>query len=75
MKKLFLAVALVVAFAAPAMAGHQFPNPYATNSDAMGQQARFVVRFVITSASLRALAFPKRASVFWFSSRAHFQRN
>ena len=37
MKKLFLAVALVVAFAAPAMAGHQFPNPYATNSDAMGR--------------------------------------
>lgn len=36
MKKLFLAVALIVAFAAPAMAaGHQFPNPYATNSDAM----------------------------------------
>jgi len=30
-----LAVALVVAFAAPAMAAHQFPNPYATNSDAM----------------------------------------
>jgi hypothetical protein len=37
MKKLFLAVALVVAFAAPAMAGHQFPNPYATNMDARGQ--------------------------------------
>jgi len=37
MKKLFLAVALVVAFAAPAMAGHQFPNPYATNVDARGQ--------------------------------------
>jgi hypothetical protein len=37
MKKLFLAVALIVAFAAPAMAaaGHQFPNPYATNSDAV----------------------------------------
>jgi len=35
MKKLFLAVAVVVAFAAPAMAGHQFPNLYATNSDAM----------------------------------------
>ena len=35
MKKLFLAVALVVAFAAPAMAD-QFPNPYATNSDALG---------------------------------------
>jgi hypothetical protein len=33
MKKLFLAVALVVAFAAPAMAG-QFPNLYATNADA-----------------------------------------
>jgi hypothetical protein len=30
MKKLFLAVALVVAFAAPAMA-EQFPNPYATH--------------------------------------------
>ena len=37
MKKLFLAVALVVAFAAPAMAAHQFPNPYATNMDARGQ--------------------------------------
>jgi hypothetical protein len=36
MKKLFLAVALIVAFAAPAMAG-QFPNPYATNSDAMSR--------------------------------------
>jgi hypothetical protein len=36
MKKLFLAVALVVAFAAPAMAG-QFPNLYATNMDARGQ--------------------------------------
>jgi hypothetical protein len=36
MKKLFLVVALVVAFAAPAMA-EQFPNPYATNSDAMGR--------------------------------------
>jgi hypothetical protein len=38
MKKLFLAVALVVAFAAPAMAGPggQFPNPYATNADARG---------------------------------------
>ena len=35
MKKRFLAVALVVAYAAPAMAGHQFPNPYATASDAM----------------------------------------
>jgi hypothetical protein len=35
MKKLFLAVAMVVAFAAPATAG-QFPNAYATNSDAMG---------------------------------------
>jgi hypothetical protein len=34
MKKLFIAVALVVAFAAPAMAG-QFPNLYATNADAM----------------------------------------
>ena len=34
MKKLFLAVALVVAFAAPAMAG-EFPNLYATNADAM----------------------------------------
>ncbi len=34
MKKVFLAVALIVAFAAPAMAG-QFPNAYATNSDAM----------------------------------------
>ena len=35
MKKLFLAVALVVAFAAPAMA-EQFPNLYATNADAGG---------------------------------------
>ena len=35
MKSLLLAVALVVAFAAPAMAGHQFPNAYATNSDAI----------------------------------------
>ena len=35
MKKLFIAVALVVAFAAPAMAG-QFPNLYATNADVMG---------------------------------------
>ena len=34
MKKLFLAVALVVAFAAPAMA-EQFHNNYATDSDAM----------------------------------------
>jgi hypothetical protein len=30
MKKLFLAVALVVAFAAPAMA-QNFPNPYSQN--------------------------------------------
>jgi len=29
-----------------------------------------VVRFVITFASLRALAFRKRASVFWFSDTA-----
>jgi hypothetical protein len=36
MKKLFLAVALVVAFAAPAMA-QQFPNNYATASDAMSR--------------------------------------
>ena len=36
MKKLFLAVALVVAFAAPAMA-EQFSNNYATDSDAMGR--------------------------------------
>jgi hypothetical protein len=36
MKKLFLAVALVVAFAAPAMA-EQFPNNYATASDVMGR--------------------------------------
>ena len=36
MKKLFLAVALVVAFAAPAMA-QQFPNNYATDSDAMSR--------------------------------------
>jgi hypothetical protein len=36
MKKIVLTVALVLAFAAPAMAG-QFPNPYATNLDARGQ--------------------------------------
>jgi hypothetical protein len=36
MKKLFLAVALVVAFAAPAVA-EQFPNNYATDSNAMGR--------------------------------------
>jgi hypothetical protein len=36
MKKLFLAVALVVAFAAPALA-EQFPNYYATSSDTMGR--------------------------------------
>jgi hypothetical protein len=36
MKKLFLAAALVVAFAAPAMA-EQFPNNYATDSDAMNR--------------------------------------
>jgi hypothetical protein len=30
MKKLFLAIALVVAFAAPAMA-QNFPNPYSQN--------------------------------------------
>jgi hypothetical protein len=36
MKKLFLAVALVVAFAAPAMA-EPFPNYYATNFDAMSR--------------------------------------
>ena len=35
MKKLFLAVALVVASVAPALAD-QFPNYYATNSHAMG---------------------------------------
>jgi hypothetical protein len=35
MKKLFLAVALVVTFAAPALAD-PFPNYYATSSDAMG---------------------------------------
>ena len=34
MKKLFIAAALVVAFAAPSMAG-EFPNLYATNADAM----------------------------------------
>jgi hypothetical protein len=33
MKKIVLAVALVLGFAAPAMAA-QFPNLYATNSDA-----------------------------------------
>ena len=33
MKKIVLAVALVLSFAAPAMAG-QFPNLYATNADA-----------------------------------------
>ena len=36
MKKLFLAVALVVAFVAPAMA-EPFPNYYATNSDAVSR--------------------------------------
>ena len=36
MKKLFLATALVVAFAAPALA-HEFPNYYATDSDAMSR--------------------------------------
>jgi hypothetical protein len=36
MKKLFLAVALVVAFAAPALAD-PFPNYYATNSDAISR--------------------------------------
>jgi hypothetical protein len=33
MKKIVLAIALVLSFAAPAMAG-QFPNLYATNADA-----------------------------------------
>jgi hypothetical protein len=33
MKKIVLAVALVLSFAAPAMAG-SFPNLYATNADA-----------------------------------------
>jgi hypothetical protein len=36
MKKLFLAIALIVAFAAPALA-HEFPNYYATSSDTMHQ--------------------------------------
>jgi len=36
MNKLFLAIALIVAFAAPAMA-EQFPNNYATNSDAVSR--------------------------------------
>ena len=36
MKKLFLAGALVVAFAAPALA-HEFQNYYATDSDAMSR--------------------------------------
>jgi len=36
MKKIMLAVALVLSFAAPAMAG-QFPNLYATNADARTQ--------------------------------------
>ena len=36
MKKLFLAIALIVAFAAPALA-HEFPNNYATDSNAMGR--------------------------------------
>jgi hypothetical protein len=34
MKKLLIAIALVVAFAAPALA-QPFPNYYATNSDAI----------------------------------------
>jgi hypothetical protein len=38
MKKLLVAVALVVAFAAPAWArGNEFPNYYATDSNARGQ--------------------------------------
>src|ERR1700730_17518748 len=37
MKKLFLAVALVVAFAAPAMA-QNFPNPYSQNSPTRTQE-------------------------------------
>ena len=36
MKKLFLAAALVVAFAAPAVA-NEFPNYYATDSHAMSR--------------------------------------
>jgi hypothetical protein len=36
MSKIVLAVALVLSFAAPAMAG-QFPNLYATNADARSQ--------------------------------------
>jgi hypothetical protein len=37
MKKILVAVALIVASAAPALAhGNQFPNYYATNSDATG---------------------------------------
>jgi hypothetical protein len=36
MKKILIAVALVVTFAAPAVAG-QFPNAYATNGDAQSR--------------------------------------
>ena len=36
MKKLYLAAALVVACVAPALA-HEFPNYYATDSDAMSR--------------------------------------
>jgi hypothetical protein len=37
MKKILVAVALIVASAAPALAhGNEFPNYYATNSDVMG---------------------------------------
>jgi hypothetical protein len=37
MKKILVAVALMIASAAPALAhGNEFPNYYATNSDVMG---------------------------------------
>jgi hypothetical protein len=36
MKQLLIAITLVVAFAAPALA-HEFPNYYATDSDAMSR--------------------------------------
>jgi hypothetical protein len=37
MKKILVAVALIIASAAPSLAhGNDFPNYYATNSDAVG---------------------------------------
>ena len=36
MKKILVAIALIVASAAPALAHGEYPNYYATNSDAVG---------------------------------------